>query len=359
MLANINRDRYFVKTRKDFIMNRYYKKRRRNSSTRVLQVSCIIIALLAVIVIIVTGCGLLKKNNNSNLDNNNKPGTISGEDKESEHDLEENKEQENDNVITPSVTPEVTPETTPQITPSITPDVDGNGNITEIPGDGNDDSSATMGGNVISNQKMIALTFDDGPYPPVTNRILEVLEENGAKATFFVMGNRMDEFGETVEKAYSLGCQIGNHTFSHKDLTKLDAEGIRYEVQHSNENISKYAPVGKAVLRPPYGAKNDLVYKTVDVPMITWSVDPEDWKSRDKDQVIKNIIDVVQDGDIVLMHDLYSSTADAMEVVIPKLIEMGYQLVTVDELFEAKGITLQAGNIYRNAKTSTNVVNHE
>lgn len=337
-------------------MNRYYKKRRRNSSTRGLQVSCIIIALLAAIVIIVTGCGLLRKNADKDIDNDNdKPGMITGEDIESEHDLEEDKGQEDDNVITPTVTPEVTPE----ITPSITPGIDGDGNITGTPGDESDDSSATIGNNVITKNKMIALTFDDGPYPPVTNRILEILEANGAKATFFVMGNRMDEYGETVEKAYNLGCQIGNHTFSHKDLTKLDAKGIRYEVDHSNENITKYAPVGKTVLRPPYGAKNDLVNKTVDVPMIAWSVDPEDWKSRDKDKVIKNILDVVQDGDIVLMHDLYSSTADAMEVVIPKLIEMGYQLVTVDELFEAKGITLQAGNIYRNAKTSTNVVNHE
>lgn len=215
-------------------------------------------------------------------------------------------------------------------------------------------------------KKYLALTFDDGPYPKVTNRILDVLEENGAKATFFVMGNRLDTNGDTykdaVKRAYSLGCQIGNHTYSHKDLTKLSAKEIKKEVSRSNDCINAIAPMGDAVLRPPYGARNDTVYSTVKVPMITWSVDTEDWKSKDRDTIVKNILDTVSDGDIVLMHDLYESTADAVEVVVPKLIEMGYELVTVDELFEVKGVTLKAGSLYRrpsneqNAEVSSKVV---
>lgn len=345
-------------------MDRNYRKRRRNSSARRFQVACIIVAVVAAIAIIVAGSGLLGNKNNGldNQDSNKEVNNIGGskEDTEAEHDPEVTPDGEDNNTVTPEITPLVTPEITPEITSEGGND-DNSSEVTEEPEEDveTNNNNVVSDGKETSKSKMIALTFDDGPYPPVTNRILEILEKNGAKATFFVMGNRMNEYGETVEKAYSMGCQIGNHTFSHKDLSKLDAKGIRYEVEHSNDSITEHAPVGKAVLRPPYGAKNDLVYKTVDVPMITWSVDPEDWKSRDKDKVIKNIVDVAQDGDIVLMHDLYSSTADAMEVVIPKLIEMGYQLVTVDELFEAKGIALEAGNIYRNAKTSTNVVNNE
>lgn len=208
-------------------------------------------------------------------------------------------------------------------------------------------------------KKYLALTFDDGPYPKVTNRILDVLEENGAKATFFVMGNRLDTNGDTykdaVKRAYSLGCQIGNHTYSHKDLTKLSVNEIKKEVSRANENINAIVPMGDAALRPPYGARNDKVYSTVNVPMITWSVDPEDWKSKDRDTVVKNIMDTVSDGDIVLMHDLYESTADAVEIVVPKLIEMGYELVTVDELFEVKGVTLKAGSLYRRPSVEQNV----
>lgn len=208
-------------------------------------------------------------------------------------------------------------------------------------------------------KKYLALTFDDGPYPKVTNRILDVLEENGAKATFFVMGNRLDTNGDTykdaVKRAYSLGCQIGNHTYSHKDLTKLSVNEIKKEISRANEIINTIVPMGDAALRPPYGARNDKVYSTVKVPMITWSVDPEDWKSKDRDTVVKNILDTVSDGDIVLMHDLYESTADAVEVVVPKLIEMGYELVTVNELFEIKGVTLKAGSLYRRPSIEQNV----
>lgn len=199
-------------------------------------------------------------------------------------------------------------------------------------------------------KKLVAFTFDDGPNPTVTDRILKVLEENDAKATFFVMGNRMSMYPETVKKIYESGNQLGNHTYSHKDLTKLKAEGIKDEVAGSNDCITEIVPAGDVPLRPPYGNRNDLLSETIKVPMILWSVDSLDWKSRNKDAVIKEVLNTIRDGDIVLMHDLYSTTADAVEYLIPYLIEQGYEFVTVSELFERRGIELEAGEAYYRAR---------
>lgn len=208
-------------------------------------------------------------------------------------------------------------------------------------GDGSEDQK--------QEKKLVAFTFDDGPYPAVTQRILDVMEENGAKATFFVMGNRMSLYPDTVKRAVELGCEIGNHSYSHKNLTKLDKEGIIYEVEYSNDCINEAEKVGNVLLRPPYGERNELVNQTVKVPMIAWSVDSEDWKSRNKDTIIEEITKNLHDGDIVLMHDLYPTTADAVEYLVPELIKQGYEFVTVSELFERRGIEIKAGELYRKA----------
>ncbi|MDD5936853.1 MAG: polysaccharide deacetylase family protein, partial [Clostridiales bacterium] len=137
---------------------------------------------------------------------------------------------------------------------------------------------------------------------------------------------------------------------NHKNLTKLSAKDIKYEVERSNELINENADVGTSYIRPPYGAKSDDVMKNVNAPLIFWSVDSEDWKSKNKDAIYNMIMSNVKDGDIILMHDLYPTTADAMEKVIPELIRQGYKLVTVQELLEAKGITPEAGGVYYNAR---------
>ncbi len=199
-------------------------------------------------------------------------------------------------------------------------------------------------------QKMVALTFDDGPYPPVTERIVNILKENESHATFFILGNRVDTYPETVKLLFEEGHQIGNHTYSHKDLTKLKVNEIEYEVTHSNDLINDNANIGDAYLRPPYGAKSDKVKSSVKVPLIFWSVDSMDWSSKNKNKIFKEIMDTVKDGDIILLHDLYPTTADAMELVIPELISQGYKLVTVQELLEAKGITPEGGEMYYNAR---------
>ena len=258
--------------------------------------------------------------------------------------------------VLPTITPTIEP--TPSLTPI--PTVQGpfqvydpnegqnkedtmSGNETEVAGE--DDNVEEK-----EEQKMVALTFDDGPFPKVTNRILDLLEEYNAKATFFLMGDRVERFKETIQREYDEGHQVASHTYSHKDLTKLSKDKIKYEVEHTNDLLNEVIDVGDVYIRPPYGANNNLVRETVQVPMILWSVDSEDWKSKDKDIIYKEIMDHVQDGDIILMHDLYPTTADAMELVIPELIRQGYQLVTVEELFEAKKILPEGGKIYHNGR---------
>ena len=199
---------------------------------------------------------------------------------------------------------------------------------------------------MVEPKKMIALTFDDGPYSPVTNRILDVLEKYNAHATFFVVGNRVNSYSSCVKRAVSLGCEIGNHTWDHTSLTTLSGSEVASQISRCNNAVFNLTGVMPSVMRPVGGAYNATVSNNVGMPMIIWSVDTNDWKYRDSQHVINAILNNVKDGDIVLMHDLYASTAAAMETVIPELIARGYTLVTVSELAEYKNQQLKNGQAY-------------
>lgn len=186
------------------------------------------------------------------------------------------------------------------------------------------------------NKKMVALTYDDGPsiYTP---RILKTLKENNSVATFFVVGNRVPMYSDTVKKAYGMGCEIGNHTYEHKILTRADAAGIRNQVSRTNAAVKKITGTDPIVMRPPGGAVNNMVKSQTGMPMILWSIDTLDWRTRNAASTKTAVLDHVKDGDIVLMHDLYEATANASTTIIPTLVERGYQLVTVSELAECRG----------------------
>lgn len=192
---------------------------------------------------------------------------------------------------------------------------------------------------------MVALTFDDGPYAKVTRRILKSLQENGGRATFFVVGNRIETYAETMKLAYDQGNQIGSHTFDHSDLRTMTVKQLKKEIKKTNKAVSAVIGCDTTALRPPYGNVNKKMRKTIPVPMIYWSLDSEDWKSRDAKSIIKQCKSV-KDGEIILMHDLYPSTAEAVESIVPKLVKSGYQLVTIDELFYYKGIQAKGGKVY-------------
>ena len=202
------------------------------------------------------------------------------------------------------------------------------------------------------NKKAIALTFDDGPSKQ-TRKILATLAEYDGRATFFTVGERLDDYSETLKMIYDSGCQIGMHTYSHANLRKLSKSEILDEINKTNDLIYKYTGEYSHLVRPPYGAVNDKVKATVEQPMINWSIDTRDWESRDANSVYNEIMNNVEDGDIILMHDLYSSTAEAVSRVVPELVAQGYQLCTVDELFKLKGIELTAGKVYLSAKKSS------
>lgn len=194
-------------------------------------------------------------------------------------------------------------------------------------------------------RKMAALTFDDGP-SSFTDRLLDCLEANNAKATFFLVGEEASYFPEQVKRIDSLGCEIGNHSYSHTDFTTLDSDGIVSEISRTDDLIMELTGHTSTLLRPPYGAVNDTVISLVTSPMILWSIDTEDWETLDAQKTVDNVLSQVEDGSIVLMHDIYSQTVDAAEIIIPRLIKEGYELVTVSELAKAHEIDMQAGGIY-------------
>ena len=195
------------------------------------------------------------------------------------------------------------------------------------------------------NKKMVALTYDDGPsiYTP---RILKTLKENNSVATFFVVGNRVPMYSDTVKKAYDMGCEIGNHTYEHKSLPNLSETEVKRQISKTNKEVKKAIGEKPVIMRPTGGATNANVKQWVGMPSIIWSIDTLDWKTRNADSTKKAVLDHVKDGDIVLMHDLYSATATASETIIPELVRRGYQLVTVSELAECRGGMKETGAYY-------------
>ena len=197
------------------------------------------------------------------------------------------------------------------------------------------------------NKPMVALTFDDGPNKKTTVPILDILKENGSVATFFVLGNRVASNADILKRMLEEGSEIGNHSFNHKELTKLSYEELMDQVRSTQYAVIETTGFEPKLLRPTYGSFDDALQSSVEMPLILWSVDTRDWKSRDASSVLEHVLKNVRDGDIVLMHDIYDSTAEAVRLLVPELVSKGYQLVTVSELFESKGISLNSGQVYR------------
>lgn len=186
--------------------------------------------------------------------------------------------------------------------------------------------------NIDPTKPMVALTFDDGPGGESTIRILDALKKYNAHATFFVVGSNIDKYADIIKREAAEGSEVGNHTNSHAQLTKLDTNGILSEVNGVKEKIMQLTGQKVVPIRPPYGAVDDNVMATITDPVILWSIDTLDWKTRDEQSTIQNIQSSVYDGAIILMHDIYSTTADAAVNIIDWLHSQGYQMVTVSEL---------------------------
>lgn len=196
------------------------------------------------------------------------------------------------------------------------------------------------------NAPMVALTFDDGPSANATQRILEVLNENYSHATFFVVGTNAEKYPELLAEIASNGCELGNHTYEHKDLTKLDLAGREEQIDLVNRAVNKATGEDTTIVRPPYGAYDEDVLNELQVPVALWNLDTEDWSSRNAQVIVDNVMSQVEDGDIILMHDIYDSTAEAVELLVPMLKEQGYQIMSVSEMAHYKGKDLECHKAY-------------
>ena len=193
--------------------------------------------------------------------------------------------------------------------------------------------------------RYVALTFDDGP-GSYTERLLDILEQNNAKATFFMVGEELQYHKELLPRMEALGCELGNHTWSHANLTELDFDGISQEIGRTNELIYEAVGHDATVIRPPYGAIDSNVRASLAAPMILWSVDTLDWESKDVEMIIETTFENITPGSIILMHDIYETSVDAAEILIPELKSIGYEFVTVHELAALYNQELHAGVAY-------------
>ena len=210
-------------------------------------------------------------------------------------------------------------------------------------------------------KKIIALSFDDGP-SQYTEGLIETLNSYGVTATFFMCNdncgtNLIPKYQDLIRKMYNSGMEIANHTMKHPQLTKLSSSGMKDEIGGNRAKIE--GVIGeqeRVLLRPPYGSYNDTVKSVCEAPIILWSVDTLDWKvsgqSNATDQIMSELKKQAKDGYIILMHDIHKTSCEAVKTVIPWLISEGYQICSVSEMFEARGVELEDGVVYSKCITA-------
>ncbi len=200
-------------------------------------------------------------------------------------------------------------------------------------------------------KKTVALTFDDGPNIVTTPAVMEKLERFGVIASFFLVGNMINEQSAAVsKKAHDMGCEICCHSKTHSAMTELTPEDICAEMEFTNAKIEEITSEPPRFFRPPYIAVNRAMYDNISLPFIA-GIGAEDWLDEvSAKERADRILSQVKDGDIILLHDMEGNfrTVDALEIIIPELLKRGFELLTVSELFERNGIKLQHGVIYSN-----------
>lgn len=192
---------------------------------------------------------------------------------------------------------------------------------------------------------LAALTFDDGP-GEYTGLLLDCLEKHRAAATFFTVGSRLALFPDTVRRAAAIGCEIGNHTWEHLNAPDAGPEATADSVKRTSEAVMSLTGRPTYLYRPCYGNYTGEILRAAGLPAITWSVDTEDWKTKDEEATYRAVTENIFDGAIVLMHDVHLSTVRAAVRLIPELLSRGYGLVTVSELLARRG-GAKPGKIYK------------
>lgn len=188
--------------------------------------------------------------------------------------------------------------------------------------------------------KFIAITYDDGPHPQNTPRLLDILRARNIKATFYVIGRSVDLYPQIVRRTVAEGHEMGNHTYTHRLMTKLGDSEVRSELSRTQDAVTRAAGVRMKTMRPPYGGllqrQRELVHQEFGYPTILWSVDPLDWKRPGASVITSRILENTAPGGIVLAHDLHAQTVDAMPATLDGLLRRGFQFVTVSQLIAMK-----------------------
>ncbi len=194
--------------------------------------------------------------------------------------------------------------------------------------------------------KTVALTFDDGPDRVNTTKVLNNLLETGARATFFVLGNRICDNADMVQREHDEGHAVASHNYSHGNVSKMSADAIRAQKTKFDEACIPTIGITARYARVPYGLYNQMIDNDAGVPLVQWSIDTYDWRGRYPSTIMKNIKKQFTDGDIVLMHDIEDNTPKTAKVLVQWLQEKGYMILTMDELFAKDGVELQENVVY-------------
>lgn len=200
---------------------------------------------------------------------------------------------------------------------------------------------------IAAGEKLIALTFDDGPNSANTPKLLDMLKKYGVHATFFVLGCNVGGNEKLLRRMADEGHEIGNHSYDHSKFTALSDDAIISQLARTNKLIYNACGVTITLARPPYGARNTRVLKrfgALGLACVLWSIDPEDWNTANAKAVRDHVVKRAKAGSIILMHDLRASSVAAAESIIRTLTEQGYRFVTVSELFAGE---FKAGAAYR------------
>lgn len=193
----------------------------------------------------------------------------------------------------------------------------------------------------LTSHPYVAMTFDDGPHPRNTPRLLDMLRRRNIKATFYVIGENVKRYPAITRRIVAEGHEIGNHTWTHSKLTKLSDSAVRGEMDRTRDVIVATTGVKPRTMRPPYGAlltrQREMIYREYGYPTILWSVDPEDWRRPGVDVVANRIVSGANNGAIILAHDLHAPSVDAMPQTLDRLLDKGFQFVTVSQMLAQKG----------------------
>ncbi len=181
--------------------------------------------------------------------------------------------------------------------------------------------------------KKIALTFDDGPNIACTGRLLDGLKKRNVRATFFVIGKNVKENPKLTKRIYEEGHMIGNHTYSHIDMSKVSEGKAGKELKKTSRMVHAITGEYPQYMRPPYGVCSQSLEESLDMILVRWTIDPLDWKTENTDDIVKKVVTKAEENDIILLHDCYNSSVDAALKIIDILQKKGYEFVTVDELF--------------------------